>query len=110
MRLSGGRKPRLRPLARWLRETRAKARNPQKTKAWTMPGSGRSRMTLDWKRTSEVKAQMRREMGRREKPGSFFAAKMVRRMGAKRRKKSAQERAASASRKKISSGAKRWGS
>src|ERR1039458_4097875 len=94
MRLAGERKPRRRPVARGLSETRAKARNPQKTKAWARPGSGRSRMTLDWRSTSLMKARMRREMGRSDQPRSLRAVRMVWRMGAKRRKKSAVDAAA----------------
>src|SRR5450631_2906088 len=106
MKLSGGRKARRRPEARWLRETRAKARNPQKTKAWAMPGSGRSRMTLDWQRTSLVKAQTRLEIGRRDQPRSLRAVRMLRRMGANRRKKRKAEAQTRISRRPISKGAK----
>src|ERR1019366_4399155 len=110
MRLYGGRKPRRRPVARWLRETRAKARNPQKTKACAIPGSGRSRITLDWKRTSLVNVQMRLEIGRSEKPRSLRAVRMLRRIGAKRKKKSAAEAQARTSKRTISNEAKCCGS
>ena len=71
-------------MAKWLSETRAKARNPQKTKAWAMPGSGRCLMTLAWQRTSQKKAQARLPRGARVLAGSFFACQMLRAMGRKR--------------------------
>ena len=91
------------PTAKWLSETRAKARNPQNTKAWAMPGAGRCSMTLAWQRTSQKKSQMRRPSGCREKSASFFERRMVRRIGPKRKKKRPAEAKMHTARRMISS-------
>src|SRR5579859_6038572 len=88
---AGSRKPTPKPTATWLRVTRAKARNPQKTKAWARPGRGRSRMTLAWQRTSQKKSQMRLPSGERLKEGSLRESRIRLRIGPKRRQNKAIE-------------------
>ena len=84
-------KPRPKAPAQWLSVTSAKAQKAQKTKACARPGSGRSRMTLAWKRTSQTKSRTRLPIGKRWKLGSFFDLRILSRTTPKRRQKAQAE-------------------
>ena len=75
-------------MARWLSETRAKARNPQKTKAWASAGKGALADDFGLEEDFADEGPDAVGDGRRDQPRSLRAAKMVRRMGPKRSKKS----------------------
>src|SRR5450631_1195157 len=106
----GSRKPMSRPTAMWFRVTRAKARKLQKTKAWAMPGRGRSLMTLAWQRTSQTKSQTRFAIGKRWKPGSLREWRTLLKTTPKRRQKSQAEARTRATRRDFSTMKKCGGS
>src|SRR5579862_111631 len=93
-----------------MRVTRAKAQNPQNTKACARPGKGRWRMTLAWHITSQTKSQTRLPMGKRWKSASFFESRMRLRMGPKRCQKSQSDARMSTAKAAFSAREKCWGS
>src|SRR5215472_10400532 len=92
------------PRAKWLSVMRAKARKPQKTRAWAKPATGRCLITLAWRRTSQMKSATRRGRWLRTRPESGLAAAMISTTLRKRARKTPAEATMSATRSSFSGG------